>query len=77
MSKDLQSKIKSEVSGNFERLLVALSQPIDDYMASEMHNAVCGIGTVEGTLIEILCSGNNKDIRGIAVAYQRCKYPLV
>jgi len=67
----LDSKIKSEVTGNFERLLVALCQPMADYMASEMHNAVSGIGTQEGTLIEILLSGNNQEIRDIATAYNR------
>ena len=44
-----------------------------EYMASEMNHAVCGLGTQEGTLIEILVSGNNQEIRDIAVAYKNRK----
>lgn len=68
--KDLKSKIKSETSGNFERLLVALIKSKAEYLASEMYNAVSGLGTQEGTLIEILVSGNNQLIRDTAVAYK-------
>lgn len=59
--KDPESKLKSELSGNLENVLVALSLPIADYLAREMHDAVCGIGTNEGTLVEILVSGKCGD----------------
>jgi len=68
--KDLESKIKSETSGYFESLLVALCKPRAEYMASEMHHAISGLGTQEGTLIETLLSGDNQEIRDIAVAYK-------
>jgi len=68
--KDLKSKIKSETTGHFESLLVALCEPRAEYMASEMHHAVSGMGTQEGTLIETLISGNNQEIRDIAAAYK-------
>lgn len=42
-----------------------------DYMAREMYEAVNGIGTAEGTLVEILCSGTNQEIRDINAAYLR------
>lgn len=67
----MESKIKSETSGNFEKLLVALVQPPAEYMAREMYEAVSGIGTNEGTLVEILCSGTNQEIRDMNAAYQR------
>ena len=38
-----------------------------------MYNAVSGLGTQEGTLIEILVSGNNQLIRDTAVAYKNSK----
>lgn len=69
--KDLESKLKSELSGNLEKVLVALSLPIADFMAREMYEAVNGIGTAEGTLVEILCSGTNQEIRDINAAYLR------
>ena len=71
--KDLISKIKSETSGNFENLLVALCKSPDEYLASEIHHAISGLGTQEGTLIEILAPGNNQLIRDVTVAYKNCK----
>ena len=53
--------------------MVALCLPVADFMAREMNEAVRGIGTNEGTLVEILCSGTNQEIREINTAYQRCK----
>ena len=53
--------------------MVALSLPVTDFMAKEMYEAVSGIGTNEGTLVEILCSGTNKEIREINAAYLRCE----
>ncbi len=73
MNQDLESKLKSELSGSIEKLMVALCLPVADYMAREMYEAVNGIGTKEGTLVEILCSGTNQEIREINAAYQRCK----
>ncbi len=64
--------MKSELSGNLEKVLVALSLPIADFMARELYEAVNGIGTAEGTLVEILCSGTNQEIRDINAAYVRC-----
>lgn len=65
--------MKSELSGQFEKVMIALCLPIADYMAREMYEAVNGMGTSEGTLVEILCSGTNQEIREINAAYVRCK----
>lgn len=43
-------------------------------MAREMYEAVNGMGTSEGTLVEILCSGTNAEIREMNAAYMRCKF---
>jgi len=69
--KDLDSKLKSELSGNLEKLLVALSLPSADFLAHEMHEACAGLGTNESTLVQILCSGTNQEIREINAAYVR------
>ncbi|XP_046452272.1 annexin B9-like [Daphnia pulex] len=69
--KDLESAIKSELGGCFENLMVALCLPLAEFMAREVHHAISGIGTNEGTLIEILCSGTNQDIREMNAAYQQ------
>ena len=70
----MQSKLKSELSGSFEKVMVALSLPVVDFMAKEMHEAISGIGTNEITLMEVLCSGTNQEIREINAAYLRCEY---
>lgn len=69
--KDLESKLRSELSGAFEKVMVALCLPVAEYMAREMYVAISGIGTSEGTLVEILCSGTNQEIRDINAAYVR------
>ncbi len=66
--------MKSELSGTFEKIMVALCLPVADFMAREMYEAVNGMGTKEGTLVEILCSGTNQEIREINAAYLRCEY---
>lgn len=63
----------NEFSDNFEKLMMALCLPKADLMAREMYEAVSGIGTCEGTLVEILCSGKNPEIRDLNAAYLRCK----
>ncbi|KAG4076004.1 hypothetical protein HA402_003830 [Bradysia odoriphaga] len=69
--KDLVEDIKSETSGNFEKLLVALLTPIVDYYVKELHDAMSGLGTDEDVLIEILCSMTNYEIHTIKNAYER------
>lgn len=71
--KDLMEDIKSETSGNFENLLVALLTPIINYYVKELHDAMAGIGTDEDVLIEVLCSMSNYEIHTIKNAYERCK----
>lgn len=69
--KDLIEDIKSETSGNFEKLLVALMLPIVDFYVQELYEAMAGIGTDEDVLIEILCSMSNYEINVIKQAYER------
>ena len=64
------------LSGHFETLMVALSLPVAELMAKEIHRAVHGLGTHEPTLIEILCSDTNQEIREMNAAYERSKYFL-
>lgn len=72
--KDLIEDVKSETSGNFEKLLVAQLTPIVDYYCNELHDAMAGVGTDEDVLVEILCSMSNFEIHTIKNAYERSKF---
>jgi annexin A7/11 len=71
--KDLVENIKSETSGNFQKLLVALLTPTTMYYVEEMHNAMSGLGTDENVLIETLCTMSNNDIEFIKELYLESK----
>ncbi|XP_016925324.1 annexin B11 isoform X2 [Drosophila suzukii] len=69
--KDLIEDIKSETSGNFEKLLVGLLRPIVDFYCAELNDAMAGLGTDEEVLIEILCTLSNMEIYTIKNQYLR------
>ncbi|XP_075924540.1 annexin A4-like [Petromyzon marinus] len=69
--KDLLSDLKSELSGWFETLIVALFDPPLVYAAKQLKGAMRGAGTDEKCLIEILASRNNAEMLELCAAYQR------
>jgi len=67
MIKDL----KSELSGNFEDLVLACMVPPDQYLAKELHKAMDGIGTHDDTLVDILCFIDNATMKTVKDLYQQ------
>ncbi|KAM3859685.1 annexin A11b isoform 2-T2 [Diretmus argenteus] len=68
--KDLFHDLKSELTGNFEKLVLATLMTPVHFDASELREAIKGAGTDEACLIEILSSRSNAEIREINQVYK-------
>ncbi|XP_078489046.1 annexin-B12-like [Ciona intestinalis] len=68
--RDLVKDFKSEVSGNFEDVLCGLMMTPREYDAYCLRKAVSGVGTTESTLVEILVSRTNQEIKEIQAKYK-------
>ncbi|KAJ1066465.1 hypothetical protein K5549_007587 [Capra hircus] len=68
--KDLIKDLKSELSGNFEKTILALMKTPVLFDAHEMKEAIKGAGTDEACLIEILASRSNEHIRELNRLYK-------
>uniref|UniRef100_A0A4W6ESZ9 Annexin n=1 Tax=Lates calcarifer TaxID=8187 RepID=A0A4W6ESZ9_LATCA len=68
--KDLIHDLKSELTGNFEKLVLAMMMSPAHFDAYELREAIKGAGTDEACLIEILSSRSNAEIREINSVYK-------
>ena len=67
--KDIIADLKSELSGHFEDVIVALFKPPIDHDCETLRAAMKGIGTDEDTLIEIIATRPNWMIKAIKQRY--------
>ncbi|XP_074137522.1 annexin A1 isoform X1 [Sminthopsis crassicaudata] len=68
--KSLEDALKKGLTGHLEDVAVALLKTPAQYDAEQLRAAMKGLGTDEDTLIEILTSRNNKEIREINRVYR-------
>ncbi|TGZ72236.1 hypothetical protein CRM22_002206 [Opisthorchis felineus] len=68
--KDLIEKLKGELTGNFEKLVVMLLTDGPTIKAKALYDAMKGAGTKESVIIEILCTASNDEIAEIKKAYE-------
>ncbi|XP_045159545.1 annexin A13-like isoform X1 [Mercenaria mercenaria] len=67
--KPLIEDLISELTGDLEEVVCALMTKPREYDAKMLHDAICGAGTDEYTLIGILCTRTNEEIEQIKEAY--------
>lgn len=72
--KTLQESIESEMSGNLEKLLVAVVKCVKSvpvYLAERLFKSMKGLGTTESTLTRILVSRSEIDLLDIRTEYKK------
>lgn len=69
--RDLIKDLKSETSGNYEDILVALTMDTPEYDAYLVRKACKGLGTNEALLSEVLATRSPEDIKLMIAAYKR------
>eukprot|EP00112_Aurelia_sp_Birch-Aquarium-sp1_P021920 Seg6005.1 transcript_id=Seg6005.1/GoldUCD/mRNA.D3Y31 product="Annexin A7" protein_id=Seg6005.1/GoldUCD/D3Y31 len=69
--RDLIKDLKSELGGHLEAVIVGLMLPPAEYDATWLRKAMKGLGTDEDTLVEVLCTRTNVELREINAAYTR------
>ncbi|XP_035018298.2 annexin A6 isoform X1 [Hippoglossus stenolepis] len=70
LGRDLMKDLKSELSKNLERLIIALMLTPAEFDAKMMRKAMEGAGTDEHALIEILVTRSNEEIQAMNAAYR-------
>uniref|UniRef100_A0A8C7K4X7 Annexin n=1 Tax=Oncorhynchus kisutch TaxID=8019 RepID=A0A8C7K4X7_ONCKI len=70
VKEDLVKDLKSELSGNFEKLVLAMLKTPSQLDAYELKEAIKGAGTDEACLIEILSSRSNAEIKELNQVYK-------
>lgn len=69
-ARDLIDDLKSELGGKFEDVIVGLMSTPDEFLCKELNKAMDGIGTNESTLVEILCTRSNEEVKHLAAVYE-------
>lgn len=67
---DLIKDLKSELGGNFEDCILALFRETDEFDAWCLYDAMDGLGTNENTLIEILSTRTNEELKRVKPIYK-------
>lgn len=73
LGRDLIDDLKSELGGKFEDVIIALMMVPNEYLCKQLHKAMAGMGTNEKTLVEILCTKTNEEMKTIVATYEDSK----
>lgn len=70
VGKDMISALKGALKGPLEDVILGLMKSTEQYDASELKASMKGLGTDEESLIEIVCSRNNRELMEIKTVYK-------
>jgi len=68
--KDLQKWLKSELSGNYEKVVLGRFYGRYEYQAYILRTAMKGVGTNEQALIDVICSKTSEEMKKVTKAYK-------
>ncbi|XP_070498718.1 annexin B11-like isoform X2 [Chironomus tepperi] len=69
--KSLQDEIKSETSGNFQKVLIGLTTPIPEFYANEIQKILSSRSKKLDLIIDVTCLMTNEELNDISMTYQR------
>ena len=64
-----EQTLKSELSGDYRSLVLAMMMRPDHFAASEAHRAVKGLGTNDSNLIELICTRTSSEMKAMRVCF--------
>lgn len=70
-NRSLHEDIKSETSGNFQKVLLALLIPIEEFYAREIYESLSSSFTKPDVIIDVLCLMTNYEISNLVATYAR------
>ena len=69
--RNIVDDLKSELGGEFEDVIVSLMIPAEEYLCTQLHKALEGLGTDESTLVDILCTMSNEELHELVELYEK------
>lgn len=77
LGRDLIDDLKSELGGTFEDVIVGLMLTPEEYLCKQLNHAMDGMGTEEGTLVEIICTKTNEEMKRLVDVYGNSKFKML
>lgn len=74
LGRDIIDDLKSELGGKFEDVIVGLMMEPDQYLCKQLNKAMEGMGTNESTLVEILCTKSNEEVKKLVSVYEDSEF---
>ncbi|CAB3370877.1 Hypothetical predicted protein [Cloeon dipterum] len=68
--KDLVERLKGDLTGHMEDVIMAMMTPISQLYAKELHKAISGLGTDEDAIVEVLMSLSNCGVLEVSAEYE-------